>query len=101
MSDTATYILTREYLAQVAPDRDPDQAPVETLDCLLGDDFDAWIDQHPDHLLVARYHQEVQAELSRMTFDFALHLSSSPGVKSVTLEHTDGRLFVMHRIDEE
>ena len=81
--ETATYRLTREYLAQAHPGVDPDRASFEELWVLLApelsgdeaahgpDGFLPWLERHPDQELVARYWREnraaVQDMLDRLT----------------------------------
>jgi hypothetical protein len=80
--ETATYRLTRQYLAEVRPGVDPDQASFEQLCILLGPEptgyaatggygpngFLPWLKRHPDQRLVAQYWRENHAAVQD-TFD--------------------------------
>jgi len=97
---TAMFQLTREYLAQVAPDLDPDQASFEVLVDLLGDEkFLPWLDAHPDKALVERYWEEEQSACAKMVAKAAVHLAKKPEVKSVTLFHDGDRQSIIRPID--
>jgi hypothetical protein len=78
--ESATYRLTREYLAQVYPGVDPDQVSFEDLCTLLGPEptgheaargygsggFLPWLERHSDQELVARYWRESRAAVEDM-----------------------------------
>ena len=66
----ATYRLTREFLALVAPGFDPDAAPDRELYAALGD-ADRWLeflDNHPDRRLVRKFWRENHRDVDDMFF---------------------------------
>jgi hypothetical protein len=95
----ATFRLTREWMALVAPDFDPDDESEDTssrlCELLGGSDFREWLERHPDQELVEEYRREEDRYVREFVSDLALHLVNQKNTKEVVIEHDDGRLTVL------